>query len=87
MYWRTMAMGAPPQFAHVGSALAEQAAGDVLAVHLHQPRLKVPTDALEDVAKDVDCCSVKDTSAIFCNEDQVHVHIGNTVPAASNGAF
>ena len=55
----------------------------VFSVHLDQVRFEVVANACEDglhFGQDIVC---EDTSAVFCHEDQMHMHLEDAMPAGS----
>ena len=54
------------------------------AIKLHQFSFKVVTDTGKDALEIAEHLFGEDLSSIFCDEDQVHVHLEKAVSAASN---
>jgi hypothetical protein len=56
----------------------------LFAIELYQLRFKVVTDPGKDAAQIVKYLFGEDLAPVFCDKDQVYVHIKNTMPSMSN---
>ena len=56
----------------------------MLPVEFRQLSLKVKTDPIEDRAQLINHLFGEHAPAVFSNEDQMHMHLENTVPAMPN---
>jgi hypothetical protein len=56
----------------------------ILAVHLHELRLKIHAHLGEDGMQSLDGVSVKDPIAILCDEDQVNMKVKDAMSTVSN---
>lgn len=58
----------------------------ILPIHLNQRGLKVLADFFKNLPERGQMLLFKDATPIFCDKDQMHMKIKNTVPACSNFA-
>jgi putative transposase len=56
----------------------------IFAVHLNQLSFEIPAYLGEDLAQALDGVSIEDPTTIFGHEDQMHVHLENTVSSVAN---
>lgn len=55
----------------------------VLAVELHQLCFEVPAHAVKDGAKIIQYFACEDISAVFCDENQMNMHLEDTMPSGA----
>lgn len=57
-----------------------------LAVHFNELRFKICTDLLKVISKSSKSVVVEDRTTVFGDEDQMNMHLENTMPTVSDFA-